>query len=296
MIDYTRDPVVTEALKQWRGRVVWPTDFSSADLQGLSAQLRQRAVFSARTTNADYLAEVQHIVDEMLSGKINMAEGRYQLMRKLKELGYDPEKGFPQDMAKVPRAERDSLQDLGSEKRLDLLLETNQRVAANYGRVVAGNTESARYAYPAWELVRLYLRRTPRGERRGKGGVLEADPDNAWPTRWAKAGETVEWQGAAKEVMVALKDSPIWLALGEGAGGYHDTLGHPFPPFAFRSGMAFKAVPRATVKELGLLEGKTTPQPVAVTLTPGEQEIAHAINRLSPELRARLEQRRLLAA
>jgi hypothetical protein len=84
-------------------------------------------------------------------------------MKRLKQLGYDPAKGFPQDMADVPPAEVGSLQDLSSEQRIDLMLNTNVALTRNYGRVVEGNTDFARYAWPAWELVRLEWRKVPRG-------------------------------------------------------------------------------------------------------------------------------------
>ena len=53
--------------------------------------------------------------------------------------------------------------------------------------------------------------------------------------------------------MVALKSSGIWEALGDGAGGYDDTLGNPYPPFAFNSGMWTQDVSRADCESLGLL-------------------------------------------
>jgi len=53
--------------------------------------------------------------------------------------------------------------------------------------------------------------------------------------------------------MIALKDSPIWQALGDGAGGYRDTLGNPYPPFAFSSGMAWRGVRRERCIEMGLI-------------------------------------------
>ena len=129
-------------------------------------------------------------------------------LRKLAQLGYDPEVGFPQDMAQIPPAERGSLQDLSSESRLNLVLETNTRIAANYGRMVEGNTPYARHAYPAWELVRLYTRVVPRGT-----------PDShtaGWSVRWQDAGKAVGWEGAVSQPMIARKDSPIWQALGDG--------------------------------------------------------------------------------
>ncbi len=268
----------TPALEQWRGRAVFPTDLSSAEIRGMSVELRRRSVFSARTTNADYLGEVAEVVDDLLSGKINMATGRLRLMRKLKQLGYDPAIGFPGDMADIPPAERGTLQDLSSEGRLNLMLETNTRMAANYGRMVAGNTEYARFAYPAWQLVRLFLRAVPRGSAESHSV--------GWEKRWFDAGESVGWEGALKSPMIALKDSPIWQALGNGAGGYEDTLSNPFPPFAWRSGKAWREVNRNDCIRLGLISatGREIPTKSEAPLSPDEKTVNDVFDKLPADL------------
>ncbi len=280
MIRFPNDPVVTDGLAQWRSREVFETDLSSAELRGFSRQLRERSLFSARTTSAHYLQEVGQVVDDIQSGKINMATGRLQLMRKLRELGYDPAIGFPEDMAHVPPAERGSLQDLSSERRLNLMLETNLRMAANYGRMIAGNSEYERREYPAWELVRNFVRKIQRGT-----------PDShtaSWQLRWHDAGESVGWQGAVQSPMVGLKDSPIWLALADGAGGYIDTLGNCYPPYAFGSGMGWRAVSRAECVKRGLADRLYTPAPMEATFAPAESSILAAFDALSPELQEEL--------
>lgn len=272
----------TLALQQWRSRSTFPTDLSSAEIRGFSRELRMRSVFSARMTNAEAVQELADVVDDMLSGKINMAKGRLRMMRKLKELGYDPEKGFPQDMAAIPPAERGSLRDLSSERRLNLMLETNMRIAAGYGRMVAGNSEAARAMFPAWELVRLYWRRIERGT-----------PDShsaGWALRWQAAGDAVGWVGALRSPWIALKDSPIWEALGDGEGGYQDVLNNPFPPFAFNSGMAWRAVPREECARLGLVKGAEIPRKTDAQLSPGQLEIRNALERLGPDFRKSLRE------
>ncbi|MGN0886658.1 MAG: hypothetical protein ACI4RT_06635 [Candidatus Spyradenecus sp.] len=67
--------------------------------------------------------------------------------------------------------------------------------------------------------------------------------------------EAVGWQGARKgRRMVALKSSPIWEALGNGAGGFRDTLGNPYPPFAYGSSYEWSELSRAEAQALGLLK------------------------------------------
>jgi hypothetical protein len=281
MITANLSPTATQALLQWRSRQILPTGLGSADLRRLGREVTERAVFSARVTNAEFLGELAQVIDDMLDGKINMATGRLRLFRKLKELGYDPEVGFPEEMGKVPPAERGSIQDLSSVGRLNLMLTTNERMAVNYGRMVDGNTPYARHAYPAWELVRLYRRVIERGSPESHSP--------GWEERWEAAGALVDWQGAVSHRMIARKDSPIWRALGAGAGGYQDTLDNPYPPFAFNSGMAWRAVGRAECIELGLIEEDETPEEMEGDLLPGAAEINAVFDRLPPDLREALD-------
>ena len=121
---------------------------------------------------------------------------------------------------------------------LDDDLRTWSQMAASAAQVNA-QTAATCYAFPAWELVRYESRRVPRD----------------WPARWKAAGDSVGWVGASRDFgeMVALKNSPIWQALGDGAGGYKDTLGNPYPPFAFTSGMFWDGVRRDRCIALGLI-------------------------------------------
>ena len=278
----------TDGLRQLRQRSVFETDLGSAELRSFSQVLRNRSIYSARTTNADYLEEVKAVEDDVLSGKINQATGRFRLLGKLKELGYDPAIGFPGDMANVPPAEKDSLQDLSSRRRLDLVIETNVRMAANYGRMLAGNQPYELREYPAWELKRIYAREVERGTRVA-GGMIVPDEPHGWPARWRDAASSVGFEGVAHDGMIARKDSPIWQALGNGVGGYTDTLLNPFPPFAFRSGMGWRAVPRAEARALALVAEDESPAPMEATLSPSESSIVQAYDRLSPELQAELK-------
>ena len=61
--------------------------------------------------------------------------------------------------------------------------------------------------------------------------------------------------------MVALKSSGVWLALGDGAGGYSDTLGNPFPPFAYNSGYDVDEITREDAVALGLMSEDDEVQP-----------------------------------
>ena len=126
-----------------------------------------------------------------------------------------------------------------NEPRIDLIVKTQRRMAQSLGQIVAGSTPGQLRRYPAWRLVRGGTRMVPRAD---------------WLRRWIAAGSESGWQGACKDDFVALKSSPIWAALGAGAGGFRDAIGNPFPPFAFGSGMTWERVSRGECAALGLVE------------------------------------------
>lgn len=122
--------------------------------------------------------------------------------------------------------------------------------------------------YPALKLLPYDTSYTPRGEKRGKGGELEPDPDNSWEARWQAACDAAGDDDASNAFadtgrMVALKSSGVWQALGDGAGGYEDTLGNPYYPFAFNSSRVTEEVDGEDAEALGLLDKGEKAEPAA---------------------------------
>lgn len=156
-----------------------------------------------------------------------------------------------------PEEIRGVLADLGNylesdaiKEELEWSLGVSQEVAQGAGRHAAQHLDAEQVAeFPGLELVRHFDRDVPRGFKRGPKGTLIPVPDDDWPSRWeAAGGKLIEGR------MCALKGSPVWQALGDGAGGYTDTLGNPFPPFAFNSGYMTEELSRDECEELGLLQ------------------------------------------
>ena len=242
---------LADAVATLRKKGVMPTNLSSADLRAIDGRIREESVLSARTPHAGYLQDVKDQLGELLNGDTNMATARAKLQDMLDALDYQPERGFPDaGDGTIPPAERGSLQDLSSDRRLNLLLETKTRQEANRGMQIAGQGDFELYAYPAYELVRIYVRRVPRGEKLVKGEVVE-DPGNDWPARWQEAGGEF-FDGR----MIARKDSPVWPALGDSAL-FPDALDSDVPPFAFGSGYGWRAVPREECVDLGIIDEDT---------------------------------------
>ena len=228
-----------------------PTSLGSDELRSsIASDILRRSVLSARMESARHLARIREVCAQVLEGSINQATARARLLETLAQMGHSPLDGG-------------GLANPASIRRLNLIVDTQRQMAASVSRIQT-QTPAVLERWPAWELTRL---------------VGKAVPREDWPARWRNAGESIGWEGALKDRFIALKTSPIWQALGDGAGGFRDTLGNPYPPFAYSSGMAWVAVDRETCERLGLSgpEPETVP---SASLSPAEKDIADAASRL----------------
>lgn len=206
-----------------------PTDLGSAEIRHNYAQeILERSVVSARMLAKSYLATVRETCADLLDGAINEATARDTLEAELERLGFsmdDP-----------------SIKNHASLRRINLVIDTQTKMASSLARL-AEQTDSVLALWPAWRLERHEPRSVPRTD---------------WRKRWLAAGDAVDWKGALKPGLtsgfVALKDSPVWQALGDGAGGFSDTLGNPYPPFAYGSGMGWSEVSADETASLGLAD------------------------------------------
>ena len=101
----------------------------------------------------------------------DFASARLKLKELGRAIGYRPEPG-----------KAGTIQDHFSTARLDLILETNVRMAQGYGCFAQGNTEVALELYPCWELFRAEDRVMPRD----------------WHSRWLEAAHQVGDEDAAR--------------------------------------------------------------------------------------------------
>lgn len=236
-----------EAVRQLAAKRVMPTTLTSAELSQVDRQVMRTAFTSAQTT-------IEGLLDRYKSGVASIVNPE-QVMRPGEPLtvteGFNPAslrtfiKGYLGEIGYAPEAGAEgTLTDLSSDKRIDLVVRTNTQLAHGAGRFVQENADPEVVdLWPALELVRFEERKDPRD----------------WEQRWTIAAQTAGDPAALACLvnegrMAALKSSEIWQALGDGAGGYMDTLGNPYPPFAFNSGMWTEEVSRDEAVDLGLLE------------------------------------------
>jgi hypothetical protein len=152
-----------------------------------------------------------------------------------------------------------TVEGIGQAINWDFIINTATSIMGGAGRYIADTAPEQMALYPGWALSRFAERETPRGFRVGAKGALIPVPDDDWPARWAEAGALTgydfswePWDGDAQTGRgVALKSSGIWQALGDLRD---DSLGNPYPPFAFNSGFKCGNVSRAECIELGLID------------------------------------------
>lgn len=184
-------------------------------------------------------------IEDYTRGSINLADARFRARRVLARHDVDP--------------------FFLTEEWLNLFFDTHSTMAHSRA-LMAADTEETLDCWPAWRLESYGSRPEPCGD---------------WAARWNAAGQTCGWEGASRTDMVALKKSPIWQALGEGAGGFRDTLGNPYPPFVVGSRYNWTDIDSKEAEALELFgKGKPAPPPV---MTPARKEIAAAAQRLGPE-------------
>lgn len=246
-----------------RVKELLPTSLGSEEIRReIAADILRRSVFTARMESARYLAKIRDVCTDLAAGRVNAAEARAVLLNELSRMGYDT----TDDDGKVSNPV--------SQRRLDLILDTQRQMAASVSRIML-ETDDTLDMYPAWELTRAD---TPANARKD------------WAQRWRAAGESVGWEGAYRNIyygsgvgigFVALKSSPIWAALGIGVGGFRDAIGNPYPPFAFGSYMDWVDCDRETAERLGLLKkGETAKPGEKPTISPDDQELIEAAKRV----------------
>lgn len=175
---FTEPKPFKEALDARAVKTLLPTELRTKELALLEPAIRERAMFSAGVTNAEFLQKADDGIAELLAGTSDRATQRTALKRLMGSLGAD--------------VDETDLTDLRSDARLNLILDTNVQQAQGYGRWKQAQDPVALELYPAQELVRIQDSENPRD----------------WPKRWAEAGGTLFGTR-----MIALIDDPIWTKL-----------------------------------------------------------------------------------
>lgn len=241
-----------EAAASHEVRALLPTALSSAELEQLGQDVLRRAMFAARMDNANDLQLIKNLVGQIIDGKLDHATARLRIQEALDARGYE-----------APSVdEEDTITDLRSEKRIDLILQTNVQMAQGYGSWLQGQDQAILDHWPAQELYRQEGRRVPRD----------------WPVRWQEAGGRFAPGQGVMGRMIALKNDGIWVAISR--------FGNPYPPFDFNSGMNVRDITRREAIGLGLIDATTR---IAPQTRPFNDGLKASVAGLDDDVRAELE-------
>jgi hypothetical protein len=224
------------AIKARKVKTVVPSELTAAEWRAVSGPLKERAAFAARCNLAQFVERVNDRVTDLVRG-VSPAPGEYtnvptvrlELKQLLGELGYAPKEG-----------EAGTIKDLSSDGRLNLIIQTNEQTAQGYGQYEQAFDPDTLDDYPAFEFIR----------------IEDREKERDWEQRWTEAARYCGDNDALRCLdqsgrMVAAKDSDIWDALGD---LWDDSLGNPYPPFAFNSGMWTIEVNREEAEDLGVVK------------------------------------------
>lgn len=202
--------VLEHALRKLRKSSTLPGAIDSSEFAQIRRSIRERAVFSAKVTKAKILEGIKATTQQVLAKEISPLAAREKIRAIVEGTKYKP-----------PAGKEGTIEDLGSDARLDLIVRTNRDMARGYGKFVEAQSSMAEFPY--WELYRAEPRLEPRD----------------WPSRWSAAGGQL-----LEGKMMAPVNDAIWTSI--------SAFGNPYPPFDFNSGMSVRRVSVKRVKAMGL--------------------------------------------
>ena len=167
--------------------------------------------------------EAVETVRLVVEGRATETTARQDLSDLLKRLGYQ-----------APEGKEGTLEDLSSEARLNLVIQTGADLPRGYRQFKCGLTEATLDEWPCMELRRAETREVPRGTEEGY-------PDEYWQRKWKQLGGTL-YDGR----MICAKDGPIAEEVSE--------LGLLYGPPALNSGYEWFDIDRDEAIRLCVLD------------------------------------------
>lgn len=181
--------------------------------------------FELTSAPPTYIPAFRKIADRFAAGSINEATAVDDILIWLKKHGINPN----------PHGDID---DWTSLKHIHSILNDYFNMKAGLRDYLENQNHAVADMFPARCLI--------------VWSEVEEDSQRDWAERWKAACEHVHWAGCSRTEAMAYINSPVWEALGNGAGGFEDWLGNPFPPFAFSSGIGWENVEREEAEQCGV--------------------------------------------
>lgn len=245
-----------EALAHLSEKQAVGTPMNTAAWQELPVAIRQRAFFSATLTSAKLAQEMQDYIADFLSEKREngengesflTAQGRDEFVAKFSELLH--KEGFGRiapDGSIDPHINHNSLRDLRSARRLQLIFDTQTTAAYSYARYLEGQDEDILDVFPCSRFIRVHPVTTPRPYHQAALGQIRRKDD--------------------------LK---FWLSLNR-------DFGVPWAPWGFNSGCDVEDVDRDEAIEAGIIKETETVKPVIEDFN---KELEASVANLGPDIK-----------
>lgn len=159
----------------------------------------------------------------IIKGRASETDARQDLKTILRSLHYQ-----------TPEGKEGTIEDLGSDARLNLSVQTSADLARGYGQFKQGLSEVGLDMFPCMELRRAESREVSRGTKEGY-------PDEYWQRKWKGLGGTL-YDGR----MICAKDDQIAEEISD--------FGLPYGPPGFGSGYNWRDIDREEAVALGVLD------------------------------------------
>lgn len=210
-----------EALDKLGRKTVITAPLTSAEWSEVPTALRERAFFSSRVENGRFLQRGQDLINDFLaSSRETLPDGQtaLKLGGRARFVEQMREFAIKEGMADlVPPEDRGGLKDITSQKRLELIFNTQVKQADDFGYRKQGMDPDVLDAYPAQRFIR----------------VVDVQEPRSWHAQF--------------EDKVFLKTSPIWKAINQ-------DFGVPWGPWGWGCGHDVEDVDRDETESLGLLK------------------------------------------
>jgi hypothetical protein len=255
---------IEEAARKISARTPVGSKLRSEEWLRVPLALRERAQFSSGVESIRVMANIQ--------SKLEARVGHYRELLANNKEAFVSRDSFIRDIRQIARDEGldtgkgNVLTNIAAPRRIGLIYDMQNAQAAGYARWKLDNDRDALAILPAWRL----------------GGSTARNPrsQGEWLARWREAGAAVNWQGAHRSQMVALKTSRIWMRLSR--------FGTPWPPFDFGSTRELEDVWRDEAEQLGLV---SPDDDIAPTMEKDfNEELEASLGQIRPEHEPILEQ------
>jgi hypothetical protein len=199
-------------------RVPVGSSLASAEWRKLSADITQRAFFSAKVEDANFAQTARDFLDAFINDNVTqLPSGEFMLAAPGRAKFVEVMREKAQELGLGQLGPR-PIQNIQGSARLNLIFDVHEQSAFDYAHWLQGNTEDMLDLFPAQRFIRVQEVKEPR-------------PEHA------------EYEGNAY-----LKDDvDTWIAI-------NDDFGVPFGPWGFNCGHDVEDVTRAEAIEEGLLD------------------------------------------